>query len=92
MVAPSVSLAPYHPYTCPPRWSRDGRYVYVLAEAAVLRVTAKGGVLEKTGFVLPKVSGTGGDAPYFDVFADGHRLVYGDMKATDQPWLFTDLK
>lgn len=92
VAASAATLAAYRPYTCPPRWSPDARHLYVLTEAAVLRVPAGGGPPEKTAFLLPRITGTSGFAPYFDVFSDGRRMVFSEIRATDQPWLYSDLK
>lgn len=66
----------------PPRWSRDGQFLFISVSSGLLRVRSAGGALERFSFP------TGGP---FEVLSDRRILTYRSS-GTVEPWFYDDVQ
>lgn len=71
-----------------PRWSKDGKYVFVLTDQAVLRISASVGEVQK--FAAPIVPGDYGFA--FDVTPDQRKIIFTQQSSFVQPWIYSAME
>ena len=70
-----------------PHWSADGKYLYLLTEKGVVRVSAFGGLPQPFSFPLETDYGFS-----FDVSRNGKKIFFTKQASYVQPWLYDRLE